>query len=61
MPHAPIEDMDLLGEVDDGADQEMATAPVTSSVPKGKVPAHIRQMFLEKHAQLMDEQVVPIV
>jgi len=53
--------MDLLGEVDDGADQEMATAPVTSSVPKGKVPAHIRQMFLEKHAQLMDEQVVPIV
>jgi len=59
VPHAPIEDMDLLSEVDDGVDEEMATAPVTSSLPNGKVPSHIRQMFLERHAALMDEQVVP--
>ena len=59
MPYPPIEDMDLLSEVDDVADEEMVKASATASLAKGKVPAHIRQMFLERHAALMDEQVVP--
>ena len=56
-----MEEVNLLDAIDEDADEPKAKPSATASLPKSKVPPQIRKMFLDKHAELMDEHVVPIM
>jgi hypothetical protein len=56
-----MEEVNLLDAIDEDADEPKAKPSATATLPKSKVPPQIRKMFLDKHAELMDEHVVPIM